>query len=143
MKRQIELQAEAFKNCQPLLGVESLLRRLQGATTRSEGIQSPSRQGKQVRLALATSSHARNYEIKTKGMKDLFDIFPDQHKIVGDDSRIPKGRGSHCQTFTCWHYRPSMRPSLPKRKASDRFCPRNVWSLRIVFPGWKRAGEPV
>lgn len=93
MKRQIELQAEAFKNCQPLLGVESLLRRLQGATTRSEGIQSPSRQGKQVRLALATSSHARNYEIKTKGMKDLFDIFPDQHKIVGDDSRIPKGRG--------------------------------------------------
>lgn len=93
MKRQVELQAEAFKNCKPLLGVETLLQRLQGARTRSAGIQSPSRQEKKVRLALATSSHSRNYEIKTKNMQELFSVFPDRHKIVGDDSRIPKGRG--------------------------------------------------
>ncbi|KAK5048996.1 hypothetical protein LTR84_005418 [Exophiala bonariae] len=93
MKRQVELQAEAFKNCKPLPGVENLLRRLQGARTRSAGIQSPSRQEKKVRLALATSSHSRNYEIKTKNMQELFSVFPDRHKIVGDDCRIPKGRG--------------------------------------------------
>ncbi|KEF55381.1 uncharacterized protein A1O9_08131 [Exophiala aquamarina CBS 119918] len=93
MKRQVELQTEAFKKCKPLPGVESLVRRLQGARTRLEGVQSPGRQGKQIRLALATSSHSKNYEIKTRGMAELFDIFPEPHKIVGDDSRIPKGRG--------------------------------------------------
>lgn len=93
MKRQIELQAEAFKKCKPLLGVENLLRRLEGARTRPTGVQSPGRQGTQVRLALATSSHYRNYEIKTRGMTELFSIFPECHKIVGDDGRIPKGRG--------------------------------------------------
>lgn len=93
MKRQIELQAEAFRHCKPLPGVENLLRRLQNAYTRSHGAMSPAAAGSKVHLALATSSHSRNYEIKTKKMKHLFDIFPERHKILGDDHRIPKGRG--------------------------------------------------
>ncbi|KAK7900186.1 hypothetical protein LTR67_003932 [Exophiala xenobiotica] len=93
MKRQIELQAEAFRHCKPLPGVENLLRRLQNAYTRSHGAMSPAAAGSKVHLALATSSHSRNYEIKTKKMKHLFDVFPERHKILGDDHRIPKGRG--------------------------------------------------
>jgi pseudouridine-5'-monophosphatase len=99
VKRQVELQAEAFKACQPLPGVENLLKRLQlGHTdtrTRAGGrttSPSPARHTK-IQLALATSSHARNYDIKTASMKDMFDVFPDRHKILGDDERIPKGRG--------------------------------------------------
>ncbi|KAI1615772.1 glutamine synthetase [Exophiala viscosa] len=94
LKRQVELQAEAFKHCKPLPGVEKLLRRLQNAHTESSysGAASPAG-ATQVQLALATSSAARNYEIKTKTLKGLFNIFPDRHKILGDDSRIPTGRG--------------------------------------------------
>ncbi|KIW99826.1 uncharacterized protein Z518_10754 [Rhinocladiella mackenziei CBS 650.93] len=90
LKRQVELQAEAFKNCKPLPGVENLLRRLQKSHTRS---MSPSGGNRKIRLALATSSHSRNYEIKTAQIRELFNAFPDGHKILGDDYRIPKGRG--------------------------------------------------
>jgi pseudouridine-5'-monophosphatase len=86
MQRQIELQAEAFQKCKPLPGVENLLRRLEGAHSTSQS-------GHALRLGLATSSHARNYEIKTKKLRDLFSVFPDRHKVLGDDHRIPKGRG--------------------------------------------------
>ena len=80
MGRQKELQKEAFKKCKPLPGVESLLRRLVAAKPR-------------VRLAVATSSHRANYEIKTKGMKEMFKAFPESQIVVGDDERIPTGRG--------------------------------------------------
>jgi len=94
MKRQVQLQSEAFKHCRPLPGVEQLLARLQGAHTKTpDGMRSPGSGGKKVRLALATSSHERNFELKTASMKDMFSIFPERHVVVGDDERIPKGRG--------------------------------------------------
>lgn len=94
LDRQKELQAEAFKKCQPLPGAETLLRKLQKSHTRSHGGSlSPGGGNKKIRLALATSSHARNYEIKTVRMKEMFGIFPQRHIVVGDDHRIPKGRG--------------------------------------------------
>jgi len=46
-----------------------------------------------MRLALATSSHAHNYYLKTARLGSLFSAFPDPHKILGDDHRIPHGRG--------------------------------------------------
>lgn len=94
LERQRELQAEAFKNCKPLPGVESLLRRLQDSHTKSYGAsKSPAGGNRQIRLALATSSHSKNYEIKTQNLKELFSVFPDRHIVVGDDHRVPKGRG--------------------------------------------------
>lgn len=59
----------------------------------AEGGLSPARGGKKVRLALATSSHGMNYEIKINGMKSMFSVFPPRQIVVGDDQRIPKGRG--------------------------------------------------
>ena len=94
LARQKELQAEAFKHCKPLPGVENLLKRLETAHTKlPSGGSSPAGGGKKVRMALATSSHGRNYEIKTRYMKEMFEVFPDSQKVVGDDERIPKGRG--------------------------------------------------
>lgn len=116
MERLVELQTEAFQHCQPLPGVEDLLRRLQNAYTRpsntleksatahkshsaaipqKEQVYSSSTQEdrEKVHLALATSSHSRNYQIKTAHLQHLFSVFPDNHKILGDDPRIPTGRG--------------------------------------------------
>ena len=46
-----------------------------------------------VNIALATSSHARNFKLKTLHHRHLFSTFKEQHRIVGDDPRIPQGRG--------------------------------------------------
>lgn len=45
-----------------------------------------------VPFALATSSHHDNYVLKTNHLRDGFDLFG-KHIVVGDDERIPKGRG--------------------------------------------------
>ena len=85
MARQRELQAEAFRHCKPLPGVEKMLKTLADQGNMAGG--------KKVHLALATSSHRGNYEIKTKSTKELFQVFPEHRIITGDDKRIPKGRG--------------------------------------------------
>ena len=94
MNRQKELQAVEFKKTKPLAGVENLLKRLDGAHTKTSSFgRSPAGGGKKVRLGLATSSHARNYDIKTAHMQKMFGVFPPRQRILGDDDRIPRGRG--------------------------------------------------
>lgn len=44
-------------------------------------------------MALATSSARVNFELKTAHIKDLFRMFPLPQQIVGDDPRVPRGRG--------------------------------------------------
>lgn len=93
-KRQTELQAELFQHCKPLPGVEALLQGLSHAHTRVPSFgQSPAGGGKTVRLALATSSHRRNYELKISPTRKMFQLFPERQRVLGDDERIPKGRG--------------------------------------------------
>ena len=95
LARQSELQSDMFRHCKPLAGVEVLLEKLKGSHTKTSGggRRSPGQGQRKTRLALATSSHAKNFEIKTKHMKDMFRVFPQAHVVLGDDHRIPKGRG--------------------------------------------------
>ena len=44
-------------------------------------------------MALATSSHTINYKLKTTHLASLFSYFPSHNRVLGDDPRIPKGRG--------------------------------------------------
>lgn len=44
-------------------------------------------------LALATSSHSKNFQLKTDHLQDVFSAFPDSRRVLGDDPRIGKGRG--------------------------------------------------
>jgi len=44
-------------------------------------------------MAVATSSHRTNFEIKTRHLQTLFEVFDSNHVVVGDDPRIPSGRG--------------------------------------------------
>ncbi|KAK3204027.1 hypothetical protein GRF29_106g1444088, partial [Pseudopithomyces chartarum] len=76
---QQELQKQLFPKTNWLPGVLDLLEGL-----RQRG----------VHMALATSSHKFTYELKTGHLKGVFDkYFKDEHKVLGDDARIPKGRG--------------------------------------------------
>ncbi|KAB8305011.1 hypothetical protein EYC80_004316 [Monilinia laxa] len=83
---QREQQRLHFPECKPLPGVEELLQNL----NRSRDIN-----GNQVHIALATSSERYNFELKTrKGeTKKLLEVFPEGRRILGDDSRVEKGRG--------------------------------------------------
>ncbi|KAK6429163.1 hypothetical protein LTR95_014691 [Oleoguttula sp. CCFEE 5521] len=78
MRRQTELQKEHFPATQPLPGVVELLSGL-----RDRGVE----------MALATSSHKGNFKIKTDHLEHIFNVFGPEHKVLGDDVRIPKGRG--------------------------------------------------
>ncbi|KAK3906642.1 HAD-like domain-containing protein [Staphylotrichum tortipilum] len=46
-----------------------------------------------VHIALATSSHASNFRLKTAHLTSLFSVFPSHRRVLGDDARIPPGRG--------------------------------------------------
>lgn len=80
MARSSELQAEAFRHCKPLPGVESLLARLDGVRPK-------------IHMALATSSVRRNFDIKTGPMRNMFSVFAEDRIVTGDDAKVPKGRG--------------------------------------------------
>ncbi|KAF2152509.1 HAD-like protein [Myriangium duriaei CBS 260.36] len=90
LDRQSALQRQLFPTTKPLPGVEELMSRLAssgkgkaGARTRTE-------------VALATSSHSKNFRLKTDHLRELFDLFPERQTVLGDDERIPKGRGKPC-----------------------------------------------
>ncbi|KAL8669775.1 MAG: hypothetical protein Q9168_005653 [Polycauliona sp. 1 TL-2023] len=77
-RKNAELQRRHFPSAQPLPGVPNLLKTL-------------SESG--VHLALATSSHTANFKLKTGHLESLFRLFPEEQKVLGDDTRIPPGKG--------------------------------------------------
>jgi pseudouridine-5'-monophosphatase len=79
------IQEENFPTAKPLPGVEKLLSDLK-STERNEV-------GERVQIALATSSNEGHFKIKTNHLADLFSIFKPERRVLGDDQRIPKGRG--------------------------------------------------
>lgn len=93
------LQALRFKHTTALPGVKDLLNKLgrtrfwelkkdDGATTNGAA-QKPHR----VHIALATSSHEANFRMKTDHIQELFSVFEGHRRVLGDDPRIPAGRG--------------------------------------------------
>ncbi|GAM85010.1 hypothetical protein ANO11243_030130 [Dothideomycetidae sp. 11243] len=81
LEQQAAEQRRIFPSCKPLPGVETLLQRF------SRG---------RVEMALATSSHERNFRLKTDHLTDLFGVFGKECTILGDDPRIARGRGKPC-----------------------------------------------
>lgn len=78
LRKQAAIQRELFPNTKPLPGVPELLSTLDEAGTH---------------LALATSSHSGNFKLKSGHLSDLFSHFPLQQRVLGDDPRIPPGKG--------------------------------------------------
>lgn len=110
------LQQEHFPRAKPLPGVEKLLGDL-GRTRwwdlkhSGDGKQAGARNGDvavvgdptepnqppaphhRVHIALATSSHAGNFAVKTRNWTELFSVFETSRRVLGDDHRILPGRG--------------------------------------------------
>ncbi len=91
------LQLEHFPTTQPLPGIPQLLGDLgrtrywevagrDGAAPAGEGHH-------RVHIALASSSHQANYRLKTAHLTELFAVFESPRLVLGDDARIPPGRG--------------------------------------------------
>ncbi|KUJ18191.1 HAD-like protein [Mollisia scopiformis] len=73
------IQDIEFRKAEPLPGALKLLQDLNNT-------------GK-VHIALATSSSKWHFGIKTSRLGDMFTLFPENRQILGDDTRIAKGRG--------------------------------------------------
>jgi pseudouridine-5'-monophosphatase len=82
---QNDLHTKYFPTTAPLPGVETLFQQLSIARTAQES--------HPVAIALATSSHLPKFRLKTSHLEPLFSIFPPEQRILGDDPRIPSGRG--------------------------------------------------
>jgi len=79
------IQEAIFSTAKPLPGVEKLLLDLK-STENNETRQT-------VHIALATSSSEGHFKIKTNHLGDLFSTFTPGRRVLGDDPRIPKGKG--------------------------------------------------
>ncbi|KAH6856933.1 HAD-like domain-containing protein [Chaetomium sp. MPI-CAGE-AT-0009] len=95
------LQAQHFPTTQPLPGVPELLAHL-GRTrywdlkkqkTENDDNDASTPSPQRVHIALATSSHAANFRLKTAHLEELFSVFPTARRVLGDDARIGQGRG--------------------------------------------------
>ncbi|GAD96165.1 HAD superfamily hydrolase, putative [Paecilomyces variotii No. 5] len=75
-----------FPNCRPLHGAEDVLENLSRAFNAS---------GENVELVLATGTKTRSYELKTSNPEtsQLIGFFQSDRRILGDDPRVPHGRG--------------------------------------------------
>lgn len=78
MDQQSALQCQYFPTTQPLPGAAAVLNYLTANKTH---------------IALATSSHTKNFTLKTEHLSPLFAAFPAFNRVLGDDKRIPQGRG--------------------------------------------------
>ncbi|KKA24698.1 (S)-2-haloacid dehalogenase [Rasamsonia emersonii CBS 393.64] len=82
-EKQVALQEKHFPTTKPLPGVVKLLKDLQSTLSTDQP----------VYVALATSSHSKNFKLKTDHLQDVFSVFPESRRVLGDDPRIGKGRG--------------------------------------------------
>lgn len=76
-------QQKLFPTAKPLPGVEDLLRCLELTKSGTN----------RVHIALATSSHAGNFNLKTAHISEMFSVFPQERRVLGDDKRLQPGRG--------------------------------------------------
>lgn len=85
-KENKEQQRLHFPECKPLPGTLKLLRTLK--TTHNKN-------GAKVHIALASSTDSVNYGLKAQSKEtgELLGLFDDNHRVLGDDPRLQKGRG--------------------------------------------------
>ncbi|EPE31706.1 HAD-like protein [Glarea lozoyensis ATCC 20868] len=81
-----EQQILLFPECIPLPGVEKLLKTLKDASNINDD---------KIHMALASSTETPNFKMKTTNLdvKNMFNVFDANNRVLGDDPRLGKGRG--------------------------------------------------
>ncbi|KAH8895695.1 HAD-like protein [Thozetella sp. PMI_491] len=87
------LQNKHFPSAEALPGVPKLLSDLGSTRYWDSEAGKAAAAGHRVHIALATSSHKVNFNLKTAHLTDLFSVFESHRLVLGDDERIPPGRG--------------------------------------------------
>ncbi|KAL9109211.1 MAG: hypothetical protein Q9227_006136 [Pyrenula ochraceoflavens] len=139
MAKQSKLQQEHFPHCKPLPGVERLIQRLK-KMEKGEG-----KSGRKVHMAVATSSHVRNYRIKTENLTELFGLFPKRQIVLGDDTRIGKGRGKPLPDIYLLALK-TINDSLREQGSESEITPEECLVFEDSVPGveaGRRAGMRV
>lgn len=100
MEEYLALQRQYFPSTKPLPGIQKLLGDLGrtryfslpdvAAKDAAAGAPPPPQR---VHIALATSAHESNFNLKTSHLTSLFSVFAGHRRVLGDDPRIPPGRG--------------------------------------------------
>lgn len=91
-KEVAEFQNVHFADAKLLPGVEELLKNL--GQTKNWGKNGKVEGGSQrVHIALATSSSSGTFKTKTAKLQEMFEVFEPHRRVLGDDPRIPAGRG--------------------------------------------------
>ncbi|CAG78662.1 HAD-like domain-containing protein [Yarrowia lipolytica] len=108
-------QSEKWQTCKFMPGALELLKYLKE---------------KDIPFALATSSHRGNFEKKTAHLGHGFELFGD-HIVVGDDERIPKGRGKPNPDI--WQV--ALKSLNDQRHAGDQIKPNEVLVFEDGIPG--------
>jgi pseudouridine-5'-monophosphatase len=85
-REQSDEQQLHFPECKPLPGAQKLLSDLENAHNTN---------GKQIEIALASSSEKYNYDRKASlpETKKLLNKFREDRRVLGDDPRVQHGRG--------------------------------------------------
>ncbi|KAF8476072.1 putative HAD superfamily hydrolase, partial [Kalaharituber pfeilii] len=128
--RSSALQQTTFPTCAPLPGAVSLLRSLVSAG---------------IEVALATSSHSKNFALKTAHLEDvLFNYFPGDQVVRGDDPRMKPGRGKPAPDI----YLLALETINSRRRAEgkDEIAPSECLVFEDAVPGvesGRRAGMRV
>ncbi|KAI7539552.1 putative haloacid-halidohydrolase [Hortaea werneckii] len=148
MRRISELQREVFPGCKALPGVEALLTALSQARVvgKKQDPKPESSEEEKMEIALATSSHKANYDLKTQHLQPLMSVFPAANRILGDDPRIPPGRGKPAPDI----YLLALETINARRRAQQPVCDEISPAECLVFedsvPGieaGRRAGMQV
>jgi len=125
-------QAEEFPFTKPLAGVVELLRTLQ----RVEGME----------LALATSSNRTNFALKSSHLEgEVFHVFAQENRVLGDDPRIPAGRGKPAPDIYLLALE-TINTRLRKQEGAREILPKECLVFEDSVPGieaGRRAGMQV
>ncbi|KAI6893806.1 putative HAD superfamily hydrolase [Hortaea werneckii] len=155
MRRISELQREVFPGCKALPGVETLLSSLSqsrvvvGGKKEGSSETTEEEEGEKMEIALATSSHRANYELKTQHLQHLMAVFPAANRVLGDDPRIPPGRGKPAPDIyllALETINARRRAQQPGSGSSDEISPAECLVFEDSVPGieaGRRAGMQV
>ncbi|OAA72083.1 HAD-like domain protein [Akanthomyces lecanii RCEF 1005] len=86
-------QKQFFSTAKALPGVPTLLQNLHATKGAGPPHAGGPTQPHTVHIALATSSHRGNFDLKTTHLQELFSVFPEERRVKGDDERLKPGRG--------------------------------------------------
>ncbi|KAF2723881.1 HAD-like protein [Polychaeton citri CBS 116435] len=128
-----EQQRLHFPDCKALPGVPLLLDTLANKTDPP------------VRIALATSSHSGNFQLKTEHQKELFEVFALENRVLGDDKRIKPGRGKPAPDIYLLALQ-TINDSLKAKGLEEEITPAECLVFEDSVPGvesGRRAGMQV